>query len=122
MENAPFGLLVLAVAVPFASACSSHSCPHGIDAIVDLPAAQSSPITVVLADPPCSARASTTDGGPGQIQVGFGGAPTCHVRVSLANGDTYAFDVRFGTRNIESCGAIADGYDASIPERIDAGN
>ena len=80
-----------------------------------LPAAQSSPITGISADAPCTA----TDGGSGQITVTTTIAATCDIHVQLANGDAYVFTVAFQSINSGCCGNLVGDHSASIPERTE---
>jgi hypothetical protein len=79
-----------------------------------LPAGQSSAITGISADAPCTA----TDGGAGQITVTTTVAATCDVDVQLLNGDAYVLTVAFRSSSDTCCGALVAGYTASIPHLV----
>jgi hypothetical protein len=111
-------LLAVAVATLFLSACGSPMiCGDPCGDSVAVPIAQSAPIATVSTDAPCDAFST----GGNMVYVSRQGSGTCQVRVSLTNGDTYAFSMQFRASGSGCCGSTAFLVDASVPALVDAG-
>ena len=119
LRIAAFVVATIAVASLAAQGCLGPcNCPEsGGQATVTLPAAQSSPISSVTSDGPCTAKV----GSPDNIIVTTNTPGTCQVRVQLMSGDGYSFSVAFQSISSSCCGNLVGDHTVSIPEPVDAG-
>jgi len=112
------GVSALAFAALGISGCPRNCvCPTdaGVAEVPLPPAAQSSPITDVSADQPCTAVANAAGG----VTIYSPSATTCGVRVQLADGELYTFSVTFHA-STDSCCPGPYGFDATTPQPADA--
>jgi hypothetical protein len=112
-------LLAVAVASLSLSGCESPqvcACPAGVGSVV-VPAAQSASIASVSTDAPCDAFST----GGSMVYASRQGSGTCELRVSLTNGETYAYSLQFRASGTGCCGSTAFLVDASVPALVDAG-
>jgi len=99
--------------------CRGHTTPNCSSTTVGvaLPDAGDLTSATFSTNPECGARAGSTD----YVDVSRFTAGTCQVQVVVANGDTYAFSVEFGSSGTGYCEHAIRPLDASSPVLVDAG-